>query len=395
MNKSEKEFFKGVISVFLGIIITVFSFYLFFFVLILTDLVIMSFLVFISYCATIIFLILWNNEDSKKVYLLLCVPLICILTGTAIFNYSVYVNKISTIAENKIYYVDGKIYIDHNKLKLTGLDEDENSTLIINNNMPVLDGATALYPLYAAFVQTVYPYEEYFKYFGDFLFNNGTPTAYENLFKGEADIIFCAGPSAQQLEMFNDNNMEVKMILIGREAFVFFVNKENIVDNLTVEEIQGIYSGNIKNWKKLGGNNQRIRPFQRPDNSGSQTMLIRIMRNVPLMKPKRENVSEDMRGIINQVAVYRNFSNAIGYSFLQYSTKLEGNDNIKILSVNGIYPSGESIQDDSYPFSASFYAIYIEKEDKNENIEPFINWILSSQGQLLVSKTGYIPVSGL
>jgi len=68
------------------------------------------------------------------------------------------------------------------------------------------------------------------------------------------------------------------------------------------------------------------------------------------------------------------------------------NDQIKLLSVNGIYPSKETIPDESYPLFENFYAIYIDTAEKNENIAPFINWILSEQGQGLVQKTGYIPL---
>ena len=68
------------------------------------------------------------------------------------------------------------------------------------------------------------------------------------------------------------------------------------------------------------------------------------------------------------------------------------NDQIKLLSVEDIYPSRETIRDNSYPFSDYFYAIYIDNDAKNENIESFIAWILSEQGQELIQKTGYVPV---
>jgi len=67
-------------------------------------------------------------------------------------------------------------------------------------------------------------------------------------------------------------------------------------------------------------------------------------------------------------------------------------DHIKLLSVEGVYPSKETIQNGRYPFSDSFYAIYIDTADKNENIDVFIEWILSSQGQELIEKTGYTPI---
>ena len=341
----------------------------------------------VSFVSIIIFLVLWNKLNSKLVYLLLSIPVICITAGIVIINYQQRVNLIPTVREQDFplsYYEPSSV----NNL-LAQLDEE--SVFIITGNLPVLDGATALYPLYASFVQAVYPEGEYDVYKGP-VFCSKTAGAYEMLFEGKADIIFCAEPSQAQLKHFIDNKIKLMLVPIGREAFVFFVNKTNPVSNLTINDIQGIYSGRIKNWKKLNGVNQRIRAFQRPKNSGSQTILEKVMGDTPIAKPRRENVSGGMMGVINEVAAYRNFPNAIGYSFLNFSTEMVKNDQIKLLSVNGIFPSRETIQNESYPLYENFYAIYIDADEKNENIEPFINWILSEQGQELVQRTGYIPL---
>ena len=114
------------------------------------------------------------------------------------------------------------------------------------------------------------------------------------------------------------------------------------------------------------------------------------MVGIPIVKPKWEVTSSFMHEMIYDVAAYRNFGSAIGYSFLFYSTEMIKNDQIKLLSINGIPPSRETIQD--YPFSQNIYAIYIDDKNKNENIDSFIEWILSEQGQELVSKAGYIPI---
>jgi phosphate transport system substrate-binding protein len=258
--------------------------------------------------------------------------------------------------------------------------------------LPVLDGATAFLPVYASFAQAVYPETQYNLYKGPVLCNR-TNEAYQNLLRGKVDIIFCFAPSDMQMERFQENDLKLKLVPIGREAFVFFVNKENPVHNLSEENIRGIYSGKIKNWRELNGVNQDIRAFQRPKDSGSQTMLEHIMENIPLMEPRKENVPYRMGDMISQVAVYRNFPNAIGYSFLHFSTEMVKNGQIKLLSINEIYPSRETMQNNTYPFSTDFYAIYIDSEEINENIAVFIEWILSPQGQTLISKTGYTPIN--
>jgi phosphate transport system substrate-binding protein len=66
------------------------------------------------------------------------------------------------------------------------------------------------------------------------------------------------------------------------------------------------------------------------------------------------------------------------------------NKKIKLLSINGINPSIETIQDGTYPYSGYFYAITANTE--NENVNKFIEWVLSEQGQYLVKQTGYVPI---
>jgi phosphate transport system substrate-binding protein len=321
----------------------------------------------------------------------LLVPVISIVTVILIAKYQIYVHEIPTL-EQDIYLGS---YIPFSNNKLVKLDEESN--LKLTDNLPVLDGATALYPVYSSFVQAVYPEGNYSVYNyelkGHPVLCSTTNSAYDNLFDGKVDIIFCAQPSEMQLNRFIENGIKLNFTAIGREAFVYFINTQNPINNLSIEDVQGIYSDKIKNWRQLNGFHKRIRAFQRPINSGSQTMLEKIMGNIPIKKPRRENVSRGMGTIINQVAVYRNFTNSIGYSFLFFATEMAKNDQVKLLSINGIHPTGETIQNSSYPFSENFYAIYVESDKKNDNIELFIEWILSEQGQMLIQKTGYVPIN--
>jgi phosphate transport system substrate-binding protein len=387
MEAKTKKALKLLITILVGVALCIASFLTSVMLLFSTQKDILSLLLCVFFISIVVFLFLWNKKDSRSVYLILSIPVICIAAGIAVIYYQQRVNLIPTVHEQGFPLDYYEPFTRDNLLAQLG----EVSLFKITGSPPVLDGATALYPLYASFVQAVYPEGDYGVYKGP-VFCSKTARAYEMLFEGKADIIFCAEPSQAQLNHFIDNNIKLTLVPIGREAFVFFVNKANPVNKLTIEDIQGIYSGKIKNWKELSGVNQRIRAFQRPENSGSQTILEKVMGDTPIANPRRENVSGGMMGVINEVAVYRNFPNAIGYSFLYFSTEMVKNDQIKLLSVNGIYPSKETIQNENYPLYENFYAIYIDTDDKNENIEPFINWILSEQGQVLVQRTGYIPI---
>lgn len=265
--------------------------------------------------------------------------------------------------------------------------------------LPSMDGATALYPVYAAFAQAVYPEREYPLY--DSLVEcTNTVNAYERLIQRDVDVIFAAAPSQAQLEAAERAGLELHMTPVGREAFVFFVNSRNPVEGLTVDQIKGIYSGEITNWREVGGKNQSIRAFQRSENSGSQSALQRLMGDVPIMEPPREDVVADMGGIISQVASYRNYKNAVGFSFRYYSTQMVENDQIRLLALNGVAPTQETIRDGSYPIASEFYAVTAAPigqpapETWDRDLAALLDWILSPQGQWIVDQTGYVSLNG-
>ena len=282
---------------------------------------------------------------------------------------------------------------------------DEPSTLTLSEDALLrLDGATALYPVYAGFVQAVYPQGEYPLYAATedgcgLVTCSGTVDAYQRLIQGDTDLIFAAAPSQEQLDMAAQAGVELHLTPIGREAFVFFVNSKNPVEGLTVEEVQGIYTGQITNWSQVGGKDQSIRPFQRQENSGSQSALLRLMEGLPLIEPEQEDRVGDMGGIIRDVADYRNYANAIGFSFRFYASEMEANDQIRLLALDGVAPTKETIRDGSYPISDSFYAVTaapIGQPDPRESdpqLDAFLRWILSEQGQRIIEASGYVGIS--
>ena len=267
--------------------------------------------------------------------------------------------------------------------------EQKASLQLPKDNLLRLDGATALYPLYSAFVQATYPKKVY-KVYDPTVRSTKTNQAYKNLIDGTADIIFVAGPSDAQLKHAKNKGVTLNMTPIGREAFVFFVHANNSIEGLTSDQIRSIYSGKVVNWKEVGGKNDKIRAFQRPADSGSQTAFEKFMGDQELMEAPSQDVVSGMGGVINEVSEYKNYKNAIGYTFRFFSTEMVKNENIRLLKVDGIYPDKESIRSESYPITAEFYAI--TAGTTNPHAQAFIDWILSAEGQELVEKTGYVPI---
>ena len=204
-------------------------------------------------------------------------------------------------------------------------------------------------------------------------------------------MFFGAFPSEEQIEFAKEQENEFEYTEIGKEAFVFFVHKDNPIESLTQEEIKKIYSGEITNWKEVGGKDEEIIAFQRNQGSGSQSMLIRFMDGTPIMDAPTEQVNDFMSGIIDQVSDYKNKTNSIGFSFRYYMEGIIKNPNVKILKVDGIEPNVENIKNDNYPITTSLFAVTY-KNNNNENVQKLLDWILSNEGQELIEKTGYVGI---
>lgn len=326
--------------------------------------------------------------------------LLAVLIGCAVYGgMAAHDEKVATVDERGLLL---ERYIPFAGGSLAAGLNEEPALRLEPGRLPRLDGATALYPVYAAFVQAVYPEGNYsFKSGADgpaLVACSGTAGAYERLTAGETDILFAAAPSQAQRDRAAQAGLVLHMTPIGSEAFVFFVNNRNPVTGLTVEQVQGIYSGDITNWKQVGGRNQRIRPFQRAENSGSQAALERLMAGKPLMEPEKRDRIGTMGGIIREVAGYRNYPNAIGFSFRFYAAEMAASDAIRLLSLDGVAPTRETIRDGSYPLASPFYAVTASPagrpapRETSPETAALLDWILSGQGQFLIEKTGYVPL---
>ncbi len=265
----------------------------------------------------------------------------------------------------------------------------DSKTLKLTENLPRIDGAAALFPVYSAFVNAVYPNTTKL-HDGIFEYNN-TPDGYRLLAEKETDIFIGVYPSDEQKAYAEENQTTFEYTPIGTEAFVFFVHKDNPITNLTTEQIKDIYSGKITNWKDVGGKNEKIAAFQRNEGSGSQSMLKRFMGDTPITDAPTEMVNDLMAGIIEQVADYKSKTNSVGFSFRYYVEGIIKNPDIKIISIDGAAPTSENIRNGSYPILTPIYAVTY-KENQNGNVDKLLEWILSDEGQCIINETGYVGI---
>ncbi len=335
--------------------------------------------------AILIPLILVKNKKRalkiEGIFLAVYLAAVFINVGINAYNESITIDTSPNIEVNEYLPFD-------ETSKIVTLDGE--ASLKLTGDLPVLDGAAAVFPVYSAFVNATYP-DTVELYDGTFEYNN-TVGGYMFLAEKRTDIFFGAYPSEEQIAYAKELDTEFEYTPIGSEACVFFVHKDNPIDSLTVEQIQGIYSGEITNWKEVGGANEKIVAFQRNEGSGSQSMLVRFMDGKPIMKAPSEQVNDLMSGIIERVSDYKSTTASIGFSFRYYVEGIIQNPNIKVISIDGVAPTVENIKNGRYPVVGPLYAVTYKGND-NENVDRLLEWVLSEEGQEIIEKTGYAGIA--
>jgi len=252
-----------------------------------------------------------------------------------------------------------------------------------------IDGSTATIPLTAAL-------------YGQFGIGGRPPEhrtthdAYRRLFNRDVDLIFVTYPSAEEFLYAEEQGIELEIIPIAKDALVFLVNIENPLDGLTLPQIRDIYTGKTTNWKALGGLDEDIIPYQRSEGSGSQTLLLKlVMGSQAPMQPPSEWRPVSMGELVEFVSDYDNSRGAIGYSVFYYVNNMYGNSRFKLLSIDGVPPSRNTIARGDYALEDHYYAVIRQDTPPDSPARQLIDWLLSEEGQTLAVRAGYIPLAPL
>ncbi len=288
------------------------------------------------------------------------------------------------------------------------LEGSENLSICGWGAYPSIDGSTVCVPLAMELARQWLDLPE--EDLNGFVSFSTTPYAYDRLTRGQAnpmvtivsrgvmmddthpvDIVLGTGPNADERRAAEEASVELVMVPVCCDAFVFLVNSENPVENLTAEQIRGIYSGAIARWSDVGGaEDSLIAAYQRPHGSGSQTAMEElVMDGYQLAAAESNYISDGMADLIAQIGNYDNSVNAIGYSYLYYVDSLYKSGSLKVLSVDGIPPTAENLQSGAYPFTVNYYAVYAKG---NETAARFADWLVSDEGQACVAQAGYVPL---
>lgn len=172
--------------------------------------------------------------------------------------------------------------------------------------------------------------------------------------------------------------------VIGYDGIAVFVNKENPVKNLTKDQLKGIFTGNIKNWKEVGGKDAPIRPNTEIAGKARATMLAfqeMAMAKAPYGTGFKE--IDFPRDQIAEVAKDENGICSVSFGLLA-SVPSDLRDNVQTVTINGIDTSDKNIQSGAYPISRPL--LLVTKGLHKGNVKKFIDFMLSKEGQDIVKK---------
>lgn len=174
-------------------------------------------------------------------------------------------------------------------------------------------------------------------------------------------------------------------IAVAKDGVAFYVNEANPVKQLTMEQLRGIYEGEIENWKQVGGPDAPIVVYSRENSSGTYVFVKEVVLEDGDYTPRAQTLP-GTAAVVNAVAREKN---GIGYGGGAYA---KGVKELKVAGKDGqaYAPSQENVKSGKYPLSRDLY-MYTRAKPAGE-VKEFIDFCLSPEGQAIVSQVGYFPV---
>ncbi len=206
----------------------------------------------------------------------------------------------------------------------------------------------------------------------------GSGVGVTSVSSGTADI----GMLSRGLKDSERADKNYKEYIIGRDGIAIAINPENTVTDLSISQVKDIYQGKITNWKDLGGNDLVIVLVGRDSSSGTREFFTEFVFN-------KEDASKNMQELNSNGAVAKSVAQtpgAIGYLSLEYL-----DDSLKAVKINGVMPSVATVTDGTYVINRPL--LMITDAEPTDLAKSYLDYILSPEGQSILSNNGFIPVA--
>ncbi len=204
----------------------------------------------------------------------------------------------------------------------------------------------------------------------------GSGAGIQAVSEGRCDI----GLSSRDLKPEEAQNLNGTIVAIDGIAMI--INPENLVSDLTIEQIGAIYKGEIANWSEVGGNDAPIVLIGREAASGTRDGFESITDT----KDKCQ-YTQELTSTGDVVQTVSSNPNAIGYASLA-SVK----DTVKLLSVEGVTPTNETIQNGTYKIQRDFVFVTPKNKQLSQAAQAFMDYATSEAADVMITKAGAVPV---
>jgi phosphate transport system substrate-binding protein len=223
------------------------------------------------------------------------------------------------------------------------------------------------------------------------LLNSNTHKSFMNLIDDEVEVIITARSISRDEKAYADEQ-GVTLIEkpIARDALAFMVNLKNPVNNLSIEQIQGIYTGEIVNWSEVGGLDCMMKPYVRNRNSGSQEKFETMV----MIGLTIKDFPEIQIGSTMMAPYYQLEQDTAGIAFtpFYYYKVMVGSGSTKAIGVNGVAMTKENIKNDSYPYTSNVYTAVRSDIDKSSVAYRLFEFLTTEEGQAIVDESGYVSL---
>ena len=175
--------------------------------------------------------------------------------------------------------------------------------------------------------------------------------------------------------------------VIAKDALSVIVNPANKIGQLTREQLEGIFTGKITNWKQVGGEDLAIVVYSRETSSGTYEFFKEHVLNKKNFGPKAL-LMPATGAIVQSVSQTKGAIGYVGLAYLEKTVKA-----LKVSYDKGktfVEPSVENAKNKTYPITRPLYFYYLKSSEKQ--VGSFVNYLLSAEGQAIVLKEGYIPL---
>ncbi len=172
----------------------------------------------------------------------------------------------------------------------------------------------------------------------------------------------------------------------AKDGITIYVHKSNPVQSLTVDQLKGIYTGQINNWKQVGGKDDKIVRYSRENNSGTYVYFKEhVLKNADY-----DTSCQNMPGTASIVNAVSKDESGIGYGGVAYAEGVKKMPVKATASSPAVQSTEANVKSGKYPISRFLY-MYTRGPATGE-VKKYIDWMLSSEGQKVVAKVGYFPI---